>query len=394
MDWSYTNRGDTKPVWRTDNSSNNDPSTPRKRPFERASSMHTTTPTFGANHNVPFLFNQPPLPSSPQPAWMPPTNFSPAKAFPSTPAQPEIADVEMNEVSPPKPEESPLDGKRAVAAGALRRVFKSRNQRKLAKHHSQPVARRFSRDSEGEYEDDDDHDEDGDVFGDEDDDRRALQRTTSTSNHFTLNMAAPAAPKSELPYVLLGYLQFFFNLSLILVFLYLLLQFILTVQRDVEKRMADYSMDIVHDIATCALHYQENNCETPFPALKRQCKEWETCMNRDPMTLGRARVVAELIAEVVNGFVEPISWKTLGFTLTSLGFLTVFINTLLSLYRSRHQPPPVAAVPPVPQPLFPVGPYMSPAPTPRWSRTWPVKEEPETPARRRRLEGGNVAKVS
>jgi hypothetical protein len=34
-------------------------------------------------------------------------------------------------------------------------------------------------------------------------------------------------------------------------------------------------------------------------------------MNRDPTTIGRARVSAELIAEVINGFVEPISWKTL-----------------------------------------------------------------------------------
>ncbi len=34
-------------------------------------------------------------------------------------------------------------------------------------------------------------------------------------------------------------------------------------------------------------------------------------MNRDPSIVGRAKVGAELIAEVVNGFVEPISWKTL-----------------------------------------------------------------------------------
>jgi hypothetical protein len=34
-------------------------------------------------------------------------------------------------------------------------------------------------------------------------------------------------------------------------------------------------------------------------------------MNRDPAIVGRAKVGAELIAEVVNGFVEPISWKTL-----------------------------------------------------------------------------------
>jgi len=34
-------------------------------------------------------------------------------------------------------------------------------------------------------------------------------------------------------------------------------------------------------------------------------------MNRDPTIVGRAKVGAEMIAEVVNGFVEPISWKTL-----------------------------------------------------------------------------------
>lgn len=39
-----------------------------------------------------------------------------------------------------------------------------------------------------------------------------------------------------------SYLQFFFNLSLILLFLYLVVQFILTVQRDVEERISEYSM--------------------------------------------------------------------------------------------------------------------------------------------------------
>lgn len=45
--------------------------------------------------------------------------------------------------------------------------------------------------------------------------------------------------------------------------------------------------------------------------MTHQCAAWETCMNRDPTKVGRAKVGAELIAEVVNGFVEPISWKTL-----------------------------------------------------------------------------------
>jgi len=43
----------------------------------------------------------------------------------------------------------------------------------------------------------------------------------------------------------------------------------------------------------------------------QQCASWKTCMDRDPTMVGRARVGAELIADVINGFVEPISWKTL-----------------------------------------------------------------------------------
>jgi hypothetical protein len=69
--------------------------------------------------------------------------------------------------------------------------------------------------------------------------------------------------------------------------------------------------DIVQEIAMCAAEFKKNQCQNPLPGLTHQCANWETCMNRDPTIVGRAKVGAELIAEVVNGFVEPISWKTL-----------------------------------------------------------------------------------
>ena len=71
-------------------------------------------------------------------------------------------------------------------------------------------------------------------------------------------------------------------------------------------------LEIVQEITLCALQHKNNLCSTnPVPAMIQQCANWETCMNRDPTVVGRAKVGAELIAEVVNGFVEPISWKTL-----------------------------------------------------------------------------------
>lgn len=112
--------------------------------------------------------------------------------------------------------------------------------------------------------------------------------------------------------------------------LYLLVQFVLTVQRDVKQRISELSMgeypitsdggnvnedyvsDIVQEISICAGHYNANSCgSNPVPAVLQPCGEWETCKNRDPTEVRRAKVVASLIAEVINGFVDPLSWRSL-----------------------------------------------------------------------------------
>ncbi|KAK7468461.1 hypothetical protein VKT23_002972 [Stygiomarasmius scandens] len=354
----------------------------------------STPPTFGSNRNIPFMFSTPARSQSQPPAWVPPSNSSHVTSFPRPSSQPpELDDVEMPDASPPKqPEEptspeTPRSERRVVATGGLRRVFQKRQKTRGSR-----LA--LVRNCEPESENEDDYDQS--------DDEQLQSITQRTSNHYTLNMPSHTPSRSDTPYVLLGYLQFFFNLSLIMVFLYLLLQFILTVQRDVEHRISEYSMDIVQEIARCALEYRNNNCDTPIPAMVTQCGNWETCMNRDPTKVGRARVGAELLAEVVNGFVEPISWKTLLFTLTSLSFLTVFINALLSLYRSRHKPSTEVQAPThfpgphtIPYPSHQFGGFLSPAPTPSWGRSWKANDDDvqQTPTRRRKLESGESVKV-
>ena len=166
----------------------------------------------------------------------------------------------------------------------------------------------------------------------------------------------------------------------------------------------------------CQTQFKNNLCDVnPIPAMVQQCANWESCMNRDPSTVGRAKVGAELIAEVVNGFVEPISWKTLVcikeelrklnladgsnqiFTLTSLAFLTVFINSLLSLYRAKHYQP-ITEAPPHRLPIAPIAPFTPHylgdygSPAPNWGG-YRSEQEFESPTRRRRLEGGGAAKI-
>jgi len=397
MDFTWTDRSPVKPVWAP---GSEEPNTPCKRSRDEMnpppSLLSTPQPfTFGTNHNVPFLLSPTPVvPHTQPPSWVPPPLFSPEKAFPS---QADVKDIDMADLSPRRNGESTseqikhekdADNGRPVVTGGMRRVY---NQRRKREENRLAVARNRTAGDEDEV---------GSRSGSESEDEGTVTPLTqNTSNHYTLNMPALAPPQSDLPYILLGYLQFFFNLSLILIFLYLLVQFIITVQRDVGYRISEYSQDIIQEISMCQTQFNNNLCGVnPIPAMVQQCANWESCMNRDPSTVGRAKVGAELIAEVVNGFVEPISWKTLIFTLTSLAFLTVFINSLLSLYRAKHQPITEAASHrPSSFPVAPIAPftphpfgYGSPS---SWGGYRPGEQDFESPTRRRRLEGGGAAKI-
>ena len=61
-----------------------------------------------------------------------------------------------------------------------------------------------------------------------------------------------------------------------------------------------------------------------MPALVDQCGAWATCMQRDPTRIGRATVTAELLAEIVNSFMETITWKTLVRTSNNFSADSVF----------------------------------------------------------------------
>src|SRR5271169_4815983 len=71
--------------------------------------------------------------------------------------------------------------------------------------------------------------------------------------------------------------------------------------------------EILQEMAVCSKEYLENRCapNTRVPAMEKACVAWEKCMNRDPTVVGRARVSAETFAEIINSFIEPISYKTM-----------------------------------------------------------------------------------
>jgi hypothetical protein len=104
-----------------------------------------------------------------------------------------------------------------------------------------------------------------------------------------------------------------FNVILITSVLYFLLQFFLTVRRDVQIKVDEQLGSIMTEISLCSKQYVENRCspELRVPAMEKACLTWEGCMKRDPSVIGRAKLSAETFAEIINGFIEPISYKTM-----------------------------------------------------------------------------------
>lgn len=143
----------------------------------------------------------------------------------------------------------------------------------------------------------------------------------------------------DLPYVASGYLQLLFNLFLLGILLYFLVSFIMTIQADVNKKVEEYSAEILSEISICSKEYLENRCspDQRVPAMQMACQAWERCMERDPAQVGRARVSAETFAEIVNSLIEPISYKTMIFCLVLI-FGSLFVsNFAFGLLRQRQQ---------------------------------------------------------
>ena len=134
----------------------------------------------------------------------------------------------------------------------------------------------------------------------------------------------------DLPYIASGYLQLAFNLSLVLVLLYIIYGFIRTIQRDVDMKVEEYSVEILGEMRECSKQYLENKChpEHRVPAMNNACLIWERCMNRDPAVVGRARVSAETFALIINSFIEPISYKTMVASNSNFCFKLIIIAFL------------------------------------------------------------------
>jgi Di-sulfide bridge nucleocytoplasmic transport domain len=194
-------------------------------------------------------------------------------------------------------------GRGAILRGnhdaALRRV---RKRRRAERDKLLLLGRRYSSDS------DSDNGEIGAGHG-----KERCGNQNSPQQGWLASILTFIASKPTLPYILSYYPQLIFNLFISLFGIYLLISFYFAVQAEVNRESVIAAGAVIAEMAQCAAKYTENKCapNTRLPALETACQSWETCMNRDPEMVGRARISARTFAEIFNNFIEPISWKAM-----------------------------------------------------------------------------------
>lgn len=145
---------------------------------------------------------------------------------------------------------------------------------------------------------------------------------------------------TNIPYMLSMYLQIILNIIIVMIIFYFGYVFYRTTTKDINNKLEMYINEAKQEISLCSRHYYRNKCSVEpgqkrLPALEQSCFMWEKCMNRDPQLIGKSKVSAETFADIVNGFVKPVSWKALIF-INCLIFGTLLVSNIsLSSYRSK-----------------------------------------------------------
>lgn len=119
--------------------------------------------------------------------------------------------------------------------------------------------------------------------------------------------------RPNLPNILSYYAQLALNTFVVGLIMFGVYTFWTTIRSDVDKASQKATAEVLAEMANCAKQYAENRCEPSMrlPALETVCNNWESCMTMDPNSVGRARISAKTFAEILDSFIQPISYKAM-----------------------------------------------------------------------------------
>ncbi|MCJ1339100.1 hypothetical protein MMC09_004389 [Bachmanniomyces sp. S44760] len=141
----------------------------------------------------------------------------------------------------------------------------------------------------------------------------------------------------QLPHILSFYAQLVLNVFLIFSLIYIIYSFYATILSDINQSAEAATAETLAEMASCAREFTDNRCDrdTRVPAMEIVCDNWERCMRKDPKAVGRAKVSASTFAEIFNGFIEPISYKAMVFSLVLVFGCVAISNFAFGFFRTR-----------------------------------------------------------
>ncbi|SCU87957.1 LANO_0D00628g1_1 [Lachancea nothofagi CBS 11611] len=152
------------------------------------------------------------------------------------------------------------------------------------------------------------------------------------------------------PRLLSEYLQLIFNVTIVSGLVYLCVRFVQLIKRDVDRKLQAQAVAASRTVLECKAKYEKNRCQPAFraPWLEDQCLNWLRCMNRElpeSQDFQHSAVVwAETLAEILNGFLKPISVKSLCILLVGTCGIIVVSNVAFKSYRVSYHAVPSGTV--------------------------------------------------
>ena len=106
------------------------------------------------------------------------------------------------------------------------------------------------------------------------------------------------------------WMRFVFTTAGGLLFAYLVIAVLWTVQSDISTANDTERLRVLSEITECQNQYTMNECsKKDRPALKAMCDEWYDCMMQNPESIMQFKNFARHLAEVVNEFLSALNTK-------------------------------------------------------------------------------------
>ncbi|EPS26389.1 hypothetical protein PDE_01325 [Penicillium oxalicum 114-2] len=142
----------------------------------------------------------------------------------------------------------------------------------------------------------------------------------------------------NVPAILSWWAQLVVNLSLFSLAVWMVFSVVSEIRNEFDA-VASKEMDaILHNIAECMQRYEDNKCAAGnlVPGLIPICAADRKCMDTDPTHVRRAMLSARTMAQIIDSFIEPISWKAIIIFLATIGTVAWASNWSFRSFRNNR----------------------------------------------------------